>query len=107
MYSIISITNESHLAFYFNVDGAIFGTLIHDSAIPEGEPLYTTFLATKLLPCGRVDGKVQKFTGNWNEGQPPGEHDLLTAAIHSFAHFMAIISKDNMLLCDFQGKLSL
>ena len=62
------------------------------------------FLATRLLPCSLIDGGVQKFTGNDDCGAAPARNDLLTMAIHAFAHFVVVYSKEAFLLCDLQGK---
>lgn len=60
------------------------------------------FLATKLLPCGPFDD-LKKFTGNNSAGEKPKEDDLLTKAIHAFAHFSLCYTKGHMILCDLQG----
>lgn len=58
------------------------------------------FLATRLLPCGKADGKLKKFTGNGEIGDAT---DDLTKAIHAFAHFSLIYSHGHLLFCDLQG----
>jgi len=58
------------------------------------------FIATPLLPCGPVDPKVEKFTGNGDIG-PASDH--MTKAIHAFAHFSAVYTQNNLLICDLQG----
>jgi Alpha-kinase family len=64
--------------------------------------LHLFFIATPLLPCGDVDPKVQKFTGNDNIGDAL---DHMTKGIHAFAHFSVVYSHNNILLCDLQGGL--
>ncbi|KAH7907579.1 kinase-like domain-containing protein, partial [Hygrophoropsis aurantiaca] len=61
---------------------------------------YRYFIATRLLPCGKVDGELRKFTGNDDIG--PLDDDL-TRAIHAFAHFMLIYTSGYLLLADLQG----
>ena len=58
------------------------------------------FIATPLLPCGPVDPKVHKYTGNDNFGEAS---DDMTKAIHVFLHFSVIYSQDFFLFCDLQG----
>ena len=89
--------------FYFNFEGAIFGDLTMDPNGPEPILPYTSFIATRLLPCGPFDAKVQKFTGNDDPGDMPDKDDHLTMAIHAFAHFSVLYSKHSLLLCDLQG----
>lgn len=59
------------------------------------------FLATLLLPCGKVDGGTRKFTGNDEIGSAPV--DDLTKAVHAFAHFSLLYSQEHILFCDLQG----
>lgn len=58
------------------------------------------FLATLLLPCGKVDEKVKKFTGSDDIGDAP---DNMTKAIHAFAHWSLLYSQGHILFCDLQG----
>jgi hypothetical protein len=58
------------------------------------------FIATRLLPCGRYDGGVKKFTGNDDIGDA---RDDTTQAVHAFAHFSLLYSGKHMLFCDLQG----
>ena len=58
------------------------------------------FLATLLLPCGKVDGEVRKFTGNDDIGDAS---DDITKAVHAFAHFSLLYSQEHILFCDLQG----
>jgi Alpha-kinase family len=91
-----------HLAFRFHTEGAILGKLMTD---PESNPLACLhFIASPLLPCSKLDGPVQKFTGNDDCGNPPAKGDKLTMAIHAFAHFVVQYSRQNLLLCDLQGE---
>ena len=69
---------------------SIFGQVI-PSPTSNSRPLpHLYFIATPLLPCGPVDPKVEKFTGNGDIG-PASDH--MTKAIHAFAHFSAIYPK--------------
>jgi hypothetical protein len=90
--------------FYFNFKTSIFGQVI-PSPTSNGRPLpHLYFIATPLLPCGPVDPKVEKFTGNGDIG-PASDH--MTKAIHAFAHFSAVYSQNNLLICDLQGALDM
>jgi Alpha-kinase family len=96
-------------AFQFHTEGAILGELILDEG---GTDMDTTlpfpfFLATPLLPCAKADGPVHKFTGNDDCGAAPAKTDHLTMAIHAFAHFVAIYSQKQLVLCDLQGRYHL
>jgi hypothetical protein len=53
-----------------------------------------------LLPCGKNDGHVRKFTGSDHLG---GVEDELAEAIHAFAHFVLESTHQFLLLCDLQG----
>jgi hypothetical protein len=86
--------------FYFNFKKSIFGQVI-PSPTSNSRPLpHLYFIATPLLPCGPVDPKVEKFTGNGDIG-PASDH--MTKAIHAFAHFSAVYTQKNLLICDLQG----
>jgi len=95
------------LAFYFNAEGAVLGKMIENQSIESSHAgpniSYRWFMATKLLPCGPYDAKLQRFTGNDDAGNPPAKDDHLTMAIHAFAHFSVMYSKGSLLLCDLQG----
>lgn len=92
--------NRLSTEFYFNFEGSIFGKVI-PSPTSGSRPLpHKYFLATRLLPCGPHDPKIQKFTGNGTIG--PAE-DHLTKAIHAFVHFSLIYSGNDVLICDLQG----
>ena len=69
---------------------------------PCGLP-YWDFIATRLLPCGPIDGTIEKFTGNDNVGPSPGLKEHLTITLHAFTHYVAVFSRGNFLLCDLQG----
>jgi hypothetical protein len=76
----------------------------HDEAhAPCGLP-YFDFIATRLLPCGPVDGRIEKFTGSDDVGDPPGPGEDLTTALHAFTHYVAVFSRGHLLLCDLQGR---
>ncbi|KAF8801852.1 hypothetical protein BYT27DRAFT_7114029, partial [Phlegmacium glaucopus] len=66
--------------------------------------LHKPFLATLLLPCGKVDGKVKKFTGSDCVGDAC---DNMTKAVHAFAHWSLLYSHKHILFCDLQGALDL
>lgn len=70
---------------------------------PCGLP-YFDFIATRLLPCGPVDGVIEKFTGSDDAGNPPGPGEDLTTALHAFTHYVIVFSCGNLLLCDLQGR---
>lgn len=63
------------------------------------------FIATPLLPCGDLDAKIQKFTGN-NEFGDVNVKDHLMKAIHAFTHFTAVYMQETIVFCDLQGKYS-
>lgn len=44
-----------------------------------------------------MDGEIHKFTGNDEFGD---NNDHLTKAIHTFSHFMAVYTHENLVLCD-------
>lgn len=86
------------LAFYFNFKSSILGELIGEKRsdiVP-----HVHFIATPLLPCGKADSKIQKFTGH-NEVGPAT--DDITKAIHAFAHFSLVYSHEHLVFCDLQG----
>ena len=98
---IIHSANHNYATeFYFNFKDSICGEL-QDSLNSGGRIIpHQHFLATLLLPCGKVDGKIRKFTGNDNAGTTP---DDLTKAIHAFAHYSLLYSQQHILFCDLQG----
>lgn len=61
---------------------------------------YSSFIATPLLPCGEADGGIEKFTGNDEIGPVD---NIMTMAIHAFAHFTMVFTKEYMVFCDLQG----
>jgi hypothetical protein len=87
------------LAFYFNFKGAIFGRLVSvsTSSLPHNH-----FIATCLLPCGKLDGKIKKFTSSDDIGDAT---DDITMAIHAYAHFSHLYSGGHIVMCDLQGML--
>ena len=91
------------LAFYFNFKDSILGELIivtdERSALKMNIP-HIHFIATPLLPCGKADSKVKKFTGHSEVG--PATDDI-TKVIHTFAHFSLVYSSEYLVFCDLQG----
>lgn len=95
------LTLHSLLEFYFNFPDSILGILQHSSTSSGSTPVpFQDFIATPLLPCGLVDPKVRKYTGNENFGDAS---DDMTKAIHAFVHFSVAYSQDSILFCDLQG----
>jgi hypothetical protein len=73
-------------AFYFNSEGAVLGKLVQNqdgngSSDSKHGILYKWFLATRLLPRGPYDAKLQKFTGNDDAGNAPAKDDYLSMAL--------------------------
>ena len=93
-------TYVSSTGFYFNFTDSIFGEI--QGSVTSGSRIvpHQHFLATLLLPCGKVDGGIQKFTGNDEIGEAS---DDITKAIHAFAHFSLLYSQQHILFCDLQG----
>ncbi|KAG6873815.1 hypothetical protein C0992_008400, partial [Termitomyces sp. T32_za158] len=67
--------------FYFNYQDSILGTLQPSRTSGSTHVPFCDFIATPLLPCGPVDPKVHKYTGNDNSGEAS---DDMTKAIHAF-----------------------
>ncbi len=89
------------LAFYFNFKGSILGKLIVKRRSEPRNFAHLHFIATPpVLPCGKADSKVQKFTGNDEVG--PATDDI-SKAIHAFAHFSLVYSHGHLVFCDLQG----
>lgn len=88
------------LEFYFNFKDSFYGEIEALSASGRRTLPHLGFLATPLLPCGRFDDPVRKFTGSDNLG--PAD-DNLTQAIHAFVHFAWVYSREQLLFCDMQG----
>ncbi|KAF8445061.1 hypothetical protein L210DRAFT_3394110, partial [Boletus edulis BED1] len=86
--------------FYFNFEGSILGVLHSKSESASWILPYRHFIATRLLPCGEIDGPLRKFTGSSEIGKAT---DDLTKAVHAFAHFMLIYTSGFLLLSDLQG----
>ncbi|KJA15082.1 hypothetical protein HYPSUDRAFT_149593 [Hypholoma sublateritium FD-334 SS-4] len=86
--------------FYFNFKDSFYGEIEPLSASGRRTLPHVGFLATPLLPCGRFDDPVKKFTGSDNLG--PASDDL-TCAIHAFVHFAWVYSREQILFCDVQG----
>ncbi|KAG6872428.1 hypothetical protein C0995_009825 [Termitomyces sp. Mi166 len=87
-------------SFYFNFVGAIVGKLKPSLSSRSSVLPHHHFLSTPLLPCSKVDGQIQKFTGNDDIGNAT---DSMTMAIHAFSHFLLRYSLENLLFCDLQG----
>lgn len=105
--------------FQFNLANAILGRFVDNShgtltvrdldeahALPCGLP-YFDFIATCLLPCGPVDGWIEKFTISGDAGNPPGPGEDLMTALHAFTHYVVVFSCGNLLLCDIQSRFKL
>lgn len=95
------LTTPSRLtAFYFNFKGSIYGEF--QGSVTSGSRVVPkkNFLATLLLPCGKLDAKIKKFTGSDDIGDAP---DSMTKAIHAFAHWSLLYSRGHILFCDLQG----
>lgn len=73
-----------------------FGKLNEKSSEPRAHLPCGYFIASPLLPVG----KPQKFTGSNILGAP---EDDLAMAIHAFTHYVWIMSRDYLMLCDLQG----
>ena len=93
-----------HSEFYFNYASSILGELKPTLTSGSSSFPFLHFIATPLLPCGKMDSKVRKFTGNKNFGNAT---DNLTRAIHDFVHFSVVYSNGYILFCDMQGELSI
>lgn len=98
----IKLMNWNQLvpAFYFNFKDSFYGEIEPLSASGHRTLPHLGFLATPLLPCGRYDDPVRKFTGSDNLGPA---NDNLTQAIHAFVHFAWVYSREQLLFCDMQG----
>ena len=97
--------------FRFNLTHAILGCFAEkDTDItsimepPCGLPFFD-FIATRLLPCGPVDAPIEKFTGNDDVGPAPGPKEDMTVTLHAFTHYVWILSRGNLILCDLQGTM--
>jgi alpha-kinase family protein len=90
-------------AFYFNFKGSIYGEI--QASMTSGSRVVPkkNFLATLLLPCGKLDSKIKKFTGSDDIGDAP---DSMTKAIHAFAHWSLLYSRGHILFCDLQGTIT-
>ena len=102
-----SLSCISPLEFYFNTSSTILGTFepVTSSKTKNKNPVnlsYPHFIATHLLPCGKLDAPIQNFTENHNVGAPPVD---MTTAIHAFAHFTVVWTWEHLVLCDLQGML--
>jgi hypothetical protein len=86
--------------FSFNFEGSIYGCLRSLRESGGRDIPFRHFIATPLLPCGRTDAQIQKFTGSDDIGDAV---DDLTMAVHAFAHFSLVYTQNDLLLCDLQG----
>ncbi|KAF8805081.1 hypothetical protein BYT27DRAFT_7258664 [Phlegmacium glaucopus] len=86
--------------FCFNFKDSFYGEIEPLSASGCHTIPYLGFLTIPLLPCGRFDDPIQKFTGSNNLGPA---NDNLTQAIHAFVHFAWAYSQEQLLFCDMQG----
>lgn len=103
-YNIITFNLPPDAAFYFNFKGSIYGEI--QGSVTSGSRVVPkkNFLATLLLPCGKLDAKVKKFTGSDDIGDAP---DSMTKAVHAFAHWSLLYSRGHILFCDLQGTVLL
>ena len=91
------------LEFYFNYKEAFIGVL-QSSPSSGGRCLpFPHFIATPLLPCGKVNKPIEKFSGNDDIGSEPDRP--ITEAVHAFAHFSYLYSKGFLVFVDLQGML--
>lgn len=95
------------LAFYFNFKDSFYREIEPLSSSTSGRRghglPHLGFLATPLLPCGRFDNPVKKFSGSDELGPA---NDLMTQAVHAFVHFAWIYSYKRLVFCDMQGRYS-
>ncbi|KAH7909727.1 hypothetical protein BJ138DRAFT_1127442 [Hygrophoropsis aurantiaca] len=87
-------------SFCVNFKGSFLGQLHLTTESKSSHLPFHHFLATKLLPCGKVDGKLRRFTGNDEIGKIV---DHLDQAVHAFAHFIVVYSGRYIVMCDLQG----
>lgn len=90
----------------WNVNNAFVGKLdvpILPSVTDEDNRslLFTTFLATPLLPSG-PSFKEQKFSGNTEVGRNSG---TIGQAVDAFAHHVVVDSQKTCVFADLQGNL--
>ena len=100
IYTYSSFNLPLYAAFYFNFKGSIYGKIQASMTSGSRTIPKKNFLATLLLPCGKLDAKVKKFTGNDDIGDAL---DNMTKAIHAFAHWSLLYSRGHILFCDLQG----
>ncbi|KAF7971587.1 hypothetical protein HWV62_20754 [Athelia sp. TMB] len=85
--------------FAFNFTDSVLGTIKFEPSQKRVLP-FTHFIATPLLPCGKFDSGIVKYTGNDQMGEAT---DDITKAIHAFTHFTHIYTRRSIVLCDLQG----
>ena len=95
----LSLT-EQQPAFYVNFKDSILGDMVIERGLSPKKFTHSRFIATPLLPCGKADSKVMKFTGSAEVGEAT---DDMTKAIHAFAHFSLVFSHEHLVFCDLQG----
>ncbi|KAF4621693.1 hypothetical protein D9613_012819 [Agrocybe pediades] len=88
--------------FYFNYRESFVGALVPSTSSASRHLTHRTFIATLLLPCGDLDSKIRKFTGN-DEFGDIGAGDHLATAVHAFTHFTAVYTQQTIVFCDLQG----
>jgi len=86
--------------FYF-APNVIYGRVNRSQLEDQGEVPFDIFVAYPLLPIGPDGGELLKFTGSDTVGEEPS--NLLSTAIHSFAHFSLFYSRDTLVFTDLQG----
>ena len=78
------ICEETYAAeFYFNFKTSIFGQVVPFPTSNSRSRPHLYFIATPLPPYGRVDPKVEKFTGKGDIG-PASDHDESHTCLRSF-----------------------
>ncbi|KAH9479297.1 hypothetical protein JR316_0007886 [Psilocybe cubensis] len=87
-------------SFYFNFEGSFYGELEPLSASGKKSLPHIAFLATPMLPSGRYDEPIKKFTGSDKIGPA---YDMMTKTIHAYVHFAFIYTRGSILFCNMQG----
>jgi len=92
--------------FKFHTEGACVGrTITLLSPFDHNTPLpHESFLATRLLPHGPTDPKFRKFNGHDPKHLViPDKEDHIASALYAFMHFVLLMSKNKLIICDLQG----
>lgn len=100
IFTYSSFNLPLYAAFYFNFKGSIYGEIQASMTSGSRTIPKKNFLATLLLPCGKLDAKVKKFMGNDDIGDAL---DNMTKAVHAFAHWLLLYSWGHILFCNLQG----